>query len=456
MSTATLSAPLPVAAWPLRKERTRPAQRLSTLSVRNVGSRMIAGLCWLVGWVPLTLLGAIGILVLFLVRLWAKDHHDLILAGGCLFGLVLAGLGLMLVLSVTVWLRLRREKPLPVLEMETGVACLTGFQLGLVRWLPLLHIDVNWETPEEVTARFVPGPGGLVEEVTPRERAWGDTVVRRLTVRDIFGLARFSFRRRHIQKTRVLPACGRAQPSWFLEQFRPGDQLGHPAGKPEGDLIEMRRYVPGDPLKLVLWKVYARTGKMLVRVPERAVSPSDRMMIYLVAGRGDEPAAGILRTGLEGGCLGKEFIFGADENMSLARGKEAFVRTQHEAIERIVRSSAARTNGGEGLGGFLEHGESQGTNACLLFVPHRPGAWLERVADAVRRGGPYRAVVGVDGMRQHVQHGLLHRMFLSEAAGSEARTDEVREIVKRLNAVGVEAVVIDRITGETISLDTQE
>ena len=52
-----------------------------------------------------------------------------------------------------------------------------------------------------------------------------------------------------------------------------GDAVSHPAGRQEGELIEMRRYGPGDPLRHVLWKTYARTRRLLVRMHERAISP---------------------------------------------------------------------------------------------------------------------------------------------------------------------------------------
>src|SRR5262249_27748597 len=137
-------------------------------------------------------------------------------------------------------------------------------------------------------------------------------VVRRFLVSDVFGLGRFTVRRRSAQKIHVRPATGGVNGLELLPQYDRGDLTAHPEGTPEGDLVEMRGYGAGDPLKRVLWKVYARTGRLLVRMPERAVSPCERTLAYLVASLADEPSAGLARAVLESGALGADFLFAAD------------------------------------------------------------------------------------------------------------------------------------------------
>src|SRR5207302_1043248 len=89
-------------------------------------------------------------------------------------------------------------------------------------------------------------------------------------------------------------------------------EMEHPRGKPDGELIEMRSYAPGDPMRMILWKVYARTGQLLVREPERAVARCQKSLVYFVAGSGDSASAGVARTALETGLFGPDFVFGAD------------------------------------------------------------------------------------------------------------------------------------------------
>ena len=50
----------------------------------------------------------------------------------------------------------------------------------------------------------------------------------------------------------------------------------------DGDRIELRRYVPGDSARFIHWKVFGRTRKLMVRVPERALSRARRTVGVLV------------------------------------------------------------------------------------------------------------------------------------------------------------------------------
>src|SRR5262249_60945828 len=132
-------------------------------------------------------------------------------------------------------------------------------------------------------------------------------------------------------------------------------------------------------------------GRMLVRQPEKAISPSQRTLAYLVAAEEDEPAAGIARAVLENGALGNEYLFGAE-------GSDEPTRVVSDAVDQVVRSVNARSAGGMGLDGFLAKGESHGIQACILFVPAQPGDWLDRRLEQMsRRPGAFRAVIGSSG-----------------------------------------------------------
>lgn len=50
-----------------------------------------------------------------------------------------------------------------------------------------------------------------------------------------------------------------------------------------GDLFNIRAYQPGDSLKRILWKVYARTSHLVVREPEPAIIPEGEVSIYVFA-----------------------------------------------------------------------------------------------------------------------------------------------------------------------------
>ena len=66
----------------------------------------------------------------------------------------------------------------------------------------------------------------------------------------------------------------------------------------------------GDPLRHILWKTFARTRRLLVRMPERAIAPQPITVAFLVAGEHDEPTASAARLYLERGLVGKFFLLG--------------------------------------------------------------------------------------------------------------------------------------------------
>ena len=49
----------------------------------------------------------------------------------------------------------------------------------------------------------------------------------------------------------------------------------------------MRAYGHGDPMRHVLWKTFARSRRLLVRMPERAIAPSPTTVAFLIAGPGE-------------------------------------------------------------------------------------------------------------------------------------------------------------------------
>jgi hypothetical protein len=58
-----------------------------------------------------------------------------------------------------------------------------------------------------------------------------------------------------------------------------------------GDLFDIRSYQPGDSLKRILWKVYARSGDLVVREPEPAIIPEGEVAIYVLAQKREDLVA---------------------------------------------------------------------------------------------------------------------------------------------------------------------
>ncbi|MBQ9394984.1 MAG: DUF58 domain-containing protein, partial [Proteobacteria bacterium] len=158
-----------------------------------------------------------------------------------------------------------------------------------------------------------------------------------------------------------------------------GDGFSHPEGDPRGELIEMRRYQAGDPLRLVLWKVFARSRKLVVRAPEPAIVEEKDMFIYFVSGGEDEASASLARSFLDG--IGIDTS--SDMNFA-ADGARRLVDNEKEGISDLIDSIGHRNRGGQDLLAVAPL-VSQGAMAnCFLLVPSKPGSWLECVKNFIQ------------------------------------------------------------------------
>jgi len=419
---------------------------MTTILLRKTWGAVARGVRWAAQYSPLTWRGILAAPLLgwafFRYVRTPIDKRDFVLSSLCSGALALVALGLVATLLVAAWLKLRPQaRKTEPWRGEAGRPFRTGYSVGFVSWIPLVNLRVSYDRPIAVKVEFVRDRGRLVEEVTPTERCWASEIVRRFTVSDVFGLAHWSVRRREKCEIRLLPRCDTAPAPEILDRPGAGDAVSHPEGKPEGDPIEMRPYAPGDPLKNILWKVYARTGKLLVRVSEKAVSPIPRTLAYLVAGEDDESSAGMARRMIESRQLGQDLLFSTD-------GEPTPVTEPLDALDQIVRSHEARDKGGEGLGSFLVEGEGRGYDTCVLFAPPRSGDWLERVKAQAHGPCALRAIIGVDEEPLPKRRGRLARLFLRQPGEREA--SELREVRKRLMASGIEVAVINRQTGACI------
>jgi hypothetical protein len=397
-------------------------------------------------WFPVTPRGLLLLGVCAGALYYADSRRDVVLLSA---GLIVAGwmaLAAVLVLLAGLWLQLRREVvPEQPLELEAEQPWRTDYSPGLPALLPVLSIDVRWREPLGVEVATRRSGLRIVEEVTAHRRGEYPCVRRVVRVADLFGMVRVVVRRRWARKLRVLPGAGAVDALPLPRNYREGEETAHPEGSLHGDRVDQRRYQPGDPLKVVLWKALARTGRMLVRTPERALSPVDQLRAYLVssddagARPSDEATAGTARAALLANALGDDYVFAAD-------GDARAADNVHDAIDRIVTSGAAHGRGGDGLPRFLD-GTAGPVAACLLFVPARPGRWLAIVEYTVRtRPGDYWAVVGIDGPLPACRPKGWVRLVqcgLEEPATAE----EVTQTCDRLKAAGIKVLVVDRTAG---------
>ena len=349
----------------------------------------------------------------------------------------------------------RRAVTSGTLDLATNLPQATGYRVSCPRWIPCVVARWSWENTGFIDdiVSVVREKGRLAETVTPARRRVADRFTRRFSVKDIFGLTEISWRRSETINLRVLPDRG------MLTQMPPpvgmsdGDDVPDPWAAPAGDRVDMRPYVPGDPLRTVLWKIYARSGRMMVRIPERSVSERRKGCGYLVTGKGDDAASAVARIVVERGLLGDDWRFGAD-------GVANYAAETGDALEIIAVSGdadykyrAANPNEISGLGSFIAKMRNDGFQSCVLFLPPDPAAW-DYAARQTAGGGSMRihVVIGVESLRpeQAGAQGLTRRAarwFLRSDTGADPTLEEIKRMVSSAPGLCQDVRVAERRTG---------
>lgn len=379
----------------------------------------------------------------------------LLVIGAVGFGVAAVAVVATTVTALVMWLSLRKlGREGGDVQLECGFPMTTGFSLRNLWFVPLVSVTWTWTSPRAEV--FIEKKRGrLHERIIPLRRALSERVVRRFEVADIFGLCRIEFPVSQDRSVHFIPSMGRLKHMEVVHSMAGGDELSHPDGPPEGERMDIRNYHLGDPIRFILWKVFARTRQIVVRTPERAIGPVRQTVAYLVSGDGDEPAAGAARVAVEAGCLGGDWVLGAD-------GDPEPARTRDEAMAAISRSSATPDGKqGAGLRGFLASA-IPGTklSRALVFVPAVPGAWLERVvAEAAHSGLPGRVelVVCCDGFVKKGVASTVGRWLkhpdepIDPSALRPTSQAELREVLLTLSKSRCTILVLDRQTGQVFT-----
>ena len=327
-------------------------------------------------------------------------------------------------------------------ELQSGAELTTTFRVPNVRALGLLDVQLEWSTPAGFSVSLVRTDGRLGERISALERGRHDVLVRRFTIEDVFGLSALSFEVSWPLTLRVTPVAAPVSATLAASRSS-GDAWSHPSGRAEGDLVEMRSYAHGDSMRHVLWRTYARTRRLLVRMPERAVAPQPLNVAFLIAGEGDEPSAGVARVFLEQGLLGPDFVFAAD-------GALKPVTRVPEAVEQIIDSIRVRKDGAAGLDGLANQIESHRLGACVVFAPPIDGPWREKLVAMSRRlSMPATIVIGFDGGDETKPSTRVPQWLLREDVEA-SRAAALVALKTALEADGFPVRIVHRPTGRLV------
>lgn len=421
---------------------------------RGIPSKIVQFLRRAADVVPLTWRGAL-VTALASFALWQLGYGslDLLVFVIGVGGLCLILLAALTVSAATIYLRRRTETSNSGGEpqyLEAGSPIRSGFHLPALHRLPMVRLRWYWLKPAQVDCRQVWRRGDLLEEVVARSRCQVDVLRRRFEVFDAFGLCRLAWERQQNLSLTVLPDRGRLRSMPVVQSMVAGEGLPHPAGKPQGDRMEIRRYVPGDSVRNILWKTFARTRQLNVRIAERSLDPGRKTVAYLLSDEADEAAAAAARVALETGALGDRWLFAAD-------GSPRPTEQLNEALVAIARSgslkSSSETNQETPRGDlrrFLAQPEVCDEMSVIVFAAAHDGAWRKEALDACRSfKGSLTFVLATDGIRQPNEQPLWHRLLFRQPTLDGIQRHELSQLIRQLSDAGFSAQVVDRSSGRS-------
>ncbi len=406
---------------------------------------------------PLTVSG-LAVLAMALLALQGFGYRrmDLVVFALTVCALSIVTFSALMVTLSGLWLRQRLRRitadALPPCQAEAGFPNETGFRLPALAWLPLMTLEWRVIAPDDFVTinRINPDDHTQDEEITPWRRCRSNQLVRLFTLRDVLGLCRFSWRQSQHMPLLVLPQTGRIRTLPVLRSMESEDGIPNPAGRPEGDRMDIRRYAAGDSVRDIMWRVYARNRHLNVRLAERSVFHSDRTLAYLVTGDADEAAAGVARFALSRGAIGSPWVFGADASDDTATSLAAALPLI--AGSRPINAALRQSTPDYGLDRFLNRqGSTQ--SACIIFAPATPGPWTQRLQKTLQsQPGPFSVVFSTDGIKDNKPEPWWRSLILAQPAAAGTSKDSqstatLRQLMTEFHKLGAHVVMVDRQSG---------
>lgn len=411
----------------------------------------ISHVCRVIGGLfPLTWMALAAFVLIYFVWYWeVMPHANQILHAAVIVWFATGGVLLCFTLlgSFLVWMVTRRvnHKRVLVEKNEVGGHIVSDYRVFRPFFLPF--ITVRCDLLEESTG---------LKRVERRQLFWLDEYLapcgrgrfsalhRRMTVEDIFGITRVSFVMKQCAEIEIKPEKTHFEQMLFMTSSSGLEGYSHPNGDPKGDLVEMRRYQAGDPLRLVLWKVYARSRQLVVRTPEPTITQQSELFVYFISGKEDESSAAVARALLAANDMeGSNLIFSA-------AGSKRIAKNLNEGVSDLIDSAAMRTTGCD-LTAIAPFVDKNLLSRTFLLVPNVLGHWFDEVKRFVEQ---YRIrptfIVSLDSRAARAKHDKVRgwkRLFCvtREEERALASLDEVYRVLRPLGDVRT----IDIATGAT-------
>lgn len=379
--------------------------------------------------------------------LWAEGlrHQNLVVLGAAAVVLAIqCGLTLVVVASGFIArYSSRRQDNSEKLDLDTGRCQSTGFVVTFPAWLPFVTLSWDWSQPGGINVETRREQGQLREYIRPHHRLASDSIQRQFRCGDFLGVAEVSWLAEEQRSIRVLPSRAGSGALALRAGLAQGSELADPAGALHGSLTEMREYRPGDSPRLIRWKLFAHTRKLIVRTPEAAFEDSPNSCAWLAGAPSSEAASRLVREALEGGMLGEQWGFGASGSHDLILGD------MERAHDTIARSGSADEMEPKEVLRFLGEAELAGFSACYLFLS-ADAQGLAAKLKLISRQTPVdlHAVFAVSGADDSPERaGWLDKLFWRPRTGRQDKA-VVTAAVSRLSAFFNTSVMCDLASGE--------
>lgn len=276
---------------------------------------------WLRDRIPLTWQGSVLFALSgFVLWVYGIQLEDWILLVVGLFGVLLVVLSSVAVGASAMYVRWRLNKlnegkqHLPIYT-DTNQPAVSGFLLP--RFVPpFVDFVGKWVEPNARIEHVTLLPD-RTERIFFSHRGRYQSIHRRFEVFDFFGLALVRWDMVEARDIEVWPG-EHPHPPPFVRSFSDGDDVFVPNRPRRGDRVDIRQYLPGDSVRMIHWKLYARSHEAYVRVPESAASLEKQITAFLISDEEDEFAAQLVRFDLEHAHFGKQWRFGADHGDEVA------------------------------------------------------------------------------------------------------------------------------------------
>ena len=409
------------------------------------------------GSFPLTLQGTIVLLIsTTCLKVYGYDSMDLVIFSlaicaiviliFCLFCVMIGGLIIQKKIGKKIDSGAYNSDPVSV---EVGFPNETGFAVSSLKFLPL--VKMNWKIayPDKIETRIrTLKETTLSEEIVPSQRCMVKHVTREFMLFDVLEFCRYSWFQSQPQNFTALPQVNTLRTIPQLRSLNAEDGVSNPSGKPEGDRMEIRRYAPGDSIRDVMWKVYAKTRQLNVRLAEKSVSQDTQTIAYLLSSERDEAAAAIARMAIETGALGEDWTFGAD-------GSDLPCKDLNSALDAVAKSRAIEAPHEYGLDKFLQSAIDKSSAYCIIFAAAEVAPWLPKILETVHRlSSGFSIVLATDGFTEQNERKIWENFLFKHDTLSKIKysrgspKSDILQLLTQLKQRVESIVVIDRQSGQ--------